>query len=369
MGKMNGGGVESLVLSYYKYIDRSRIQFDYFVCSDSTQVPEELIYELGGRVFFVPPYKYVRRFMNSLRNLFAQNGYSVVHSHINTLSVIPLFVAKQARIPVRIAHAHSTAGEGEILKNAMKSALKCFSNMYPTDRLACSKHAGKWMYGNNDFMVLNNAIHLSDFAFDLQIRDSVRKELQISENEFVIGQVGRLCTQKNQRFSLDVFSQIRAELPNAVLVFVGDGEDERILKSIASRIGIKGAVRFLGYRDDVSRLYQAFDVFILPSVYEGFGTVAIEAQASGLPCVFSSAVPMETRIAEDVLFISTQGNKSKWVNSIVNIASKNNRNRVVDFSMFSDFDIEHKAIELQQLYERKIEAVAPERIDGSLNEN
>lgn len=171
VGKMVGG-VEAVVMNYYRHIDRSKVQFDFLVDSDSTLVPREEIESLGGRVFEIPPYQHVVEYQRELQRLFKEENWKIVHSHINALSVFPLRAAKKAGIPVRIAHSHSTSGKGEFAKNVIKGSLKLFSTRYPTDLAACTEHAGKWLFGSSCFTVFNNAIDLNNFSFNRSIRTS-----------------------------------------------------------------------------------------------------------------------------------------------------------------------------------------------------
>lgn len=178
VGKMNGGGVEAVVLNYYRNIDRSKVQFDFLVDCDSTLVPREEIESLGGRVFDIPPYQRIFEYQRELQRLFKQEGWKIVHSHINALSVFPLRAAKKAGVPVRIAHSHSTSGKGEYAKNALKAVLKTQSNRYPTHRFACSKFAGEWLFGKGvDFEVIYNAIDLDRFRFSAEARAQARADL------------------------------------------------------------------------------------------------------------------------------------------------------------------------------------------------
>lgn len=226
MGKMLGGGVESVVMNYYRHIDRSKVQFDFLVDADSTRVPEEEIKALGGRVFRIPPYQHPLRYRKELVRLFREEHWPIVHSHINALSVFPLSAAKKAGIPVRIAHSHSTMGKGEFAKNLMKLALRPFSNLYPTERFACSEYAGKWLFGRDaNFTVIPNAIELEKFHFDPVIRQETRKELGVADDMFLIGHVGRFMPQKNQAFLVDVLAELLMQEPNTMLAFVGDGPD------------------------------------------------------------------------------------------------------------------------------------------------
>lgn len=178
VGKMNGGGVEAVVMNYYRHIDRSKVQFDFLVDSDSTLIPREEIESLGGRVFEVPPYQHVVEYQHELQRLFKQEGWKIVHSHINALSVFPLRAAKKAGVPVRIAHSHSTSGKGEYAKNTLKAVLKTQSNRYPTHRFACSKFAGEWLFGKAaHFEVVYNAIDLDRFCFNAEARAQARADL------------------------------------------------------------------------------------------------------------------------------------------------------------------------------------------------
>lgn len=178
VGKMNGGGVEAFVMNYYRHIDRSKVQFDFLVDSDSTLVPREEIESLGGSVFEIPPYQHVVEYQRELQRLFKQEGWKIVHSHINALSVFPLRAAKKAGVPVRIAHSHSTSGKGEYVKNALKAVLKTQSNRYPTHRFACSEFAGEWLFGDAaEFEVVYNAIDLDRFRFNAEARAQARADL------------------------------------------------------------------------------------------------------------------------------------------------------------------------------------------------
>lgn len=178
VGKMNGGGVEAVVMNYYRHIDRSKVQFDFLVDSDSTLIPREEIESLGGRVFEIPPYQHVAEYQRELQRLFKQEGWKIVHSHINALSVFPLRAAKKAGVPVRIAHSHSTSGKGEYAKNALKAVLKTQSNRYPTHRFACSQFAGEWLFGKAaHFEIVYNAIDLDRFCFNAEARAQARADL------------------------------------------------------------------------------------------------------------------------------------------------------------------------------------------------
>ena len=171
IGKWVGGGVEAVVMNYYRHIDHKKIQFDFLCDDDSTNIPYEEIEKLGGRVILIPPYQKVFKYHKELKKIFKENNYKIVHSHINTLSVFPLFAAWCAKVPVRIAHSHSTTNKKEWKKNLLKVVLRPFAKVFANKYFACTEHAGRWMFGNKEYdkgnvYLLNNAIDLDLFKYD-----------------------------------------------------------------------------------------------------------------------------------------------------------------------------------------------------------
>lgn len=349
VGKMNGGGVEAVVMNYYRHIDRNKVQFDFLIDSDSTLVPRKEIESLGGRVFEIPPYQHIVEYQRELQCLFKQEGWKIVHSHINALSVFPLRAAKKAAVPVRIAHSHSTSGKGEYAKNALKTVLKTQSNRYPTHRFACSQFAGEWLFGKAaHFEVVCNAIDLNRFCFNAEARAEARADLGLVGNQFAIGHVGRFTAQKNHAFLIDVFTEVAKRRDDAVLLLVGTGEAEASVKALVDKRGLTDRVKFLGQRSDVDRLYQAFDVFCLPSLYEGLPMVGVECQASGTPILASDAVTAETAITSLMEFEPLSSSPVMWANHL--IALQGRLLSKCDFRQISAFDITTAVKRLEDFY-------------------
>lgn len=358
VGKMVGGGVEAVVMNYYRHIERSKVQFDFLVDSDSTFVPREEIESLGGRVFEIPPYQHVVEYQRELQRLFKKEGWKIVHSHINALSVFPLRAAKKAGVPVRIAHSHSTSGKGEFAKNALKGFLKLFSTTYPTDLAACTEYAGKWLFGSSRFTVFNNAIDLNNFSFNRLIRDDRRAELGAQDDTLVLGNIGRFIPQKNQLFLLDVFKAVHAQNSDSILVICGDGKLRSQAEEKAHALGIASAVRFLGQISNVQDVYQALDLFVLPSLYEGLGMVAIEAQASGLPCICSERVPNEVAISSRCSFVPLSTGVEGWSNAILSARMDVfDRSDLQASPGFESYDIFKAAPKLEEYYLKLFETV------------
>lgn len=321
MGKMENGGVESVVMNYYRHIDRSKVQFDFIVDNDSSCPQEDEIKSLGGRVYRIAPYQKIIANMRDLRKLFKRNKYKIVHAELTTMSVFSLAVAKSCGIPVRICHGHNTACKGETKKNIMKYILRPFAKVFATHYFACSDYAGKWLYGKNigrskRYKVIPNAIEVDKFRFNQSVRDEVRMELGI-EDKFVIGHIGRFVYQKNHDFLIDIFSEVHKRKPDSVLLLIGEGELLESVKQKVQRLGLDSSVMFLGVRNDTYRLYQAFDVFVLPSRYEGLPVVGIEAQIAGLPCVMSDAMTMETKFTDELVFLQLDINTEDWAKMIL----------------------------------------------------
>lgn len=358
VGKMNGGGVEAVVMNYYRHIDRSKVQFDFLVDSDSTLIPREEIESLGGRVFEVPPYQHVVEYQRELQRLFKQEGWKIVHSNINALSVFPLRAAKKAGVPVRIAHSHSTSGKGEYAKNALKAVLKTQSNRYPTHRFACSKFAGEWLFGKAaHFEVVYNAIDLDRFCFNAEARAQARADLGLVGNQFAIGHVGRFTAQKNHAFLIDVFAEVAKRRDDAVLLLVGTGEAGASVKALVDERGLTDRVKFLGQRSDVNRLYQAFDAFVLPSLYEGLGLVGVEAQVAGLPCLFSDAITREVDVTGESCFLPIDHSKA-WIEALSCLVPRKRAERSkLSLKKFDSYDIYKQSLILTEKYQQFVRQV------------
>lgn len=359
VGKWLGGGVEAVVMNYYRHIDRSKIQFDFICDEDSTNIPYEEIESLGGKVILIPPYQKVFKYHKALKKALKEGNYKIVHSHINTLSVFSLFAAKCAGVPVRIAHSHSTTNKKEKKKNLLKQILRPFSKVFATDYMCCSELAGRWLFGNKEYdkgnvYLLNNAIDLDKFKYDEKIRNEKRNELNIDDDTLVIGHVGRFVEQKNHRFLIDIFNEVHKEKENSILMLVGQGPLMEEIKEKVKTLGLENSVMFLGQRSDVKDLYQAFDVFCLPSLYEGLPVVGVEAQATGLLCLFSDDMTKETKVLESVRFLSLEQNEKEWA-AILLRSMENFKRKDTTVEFFENgFDIKMEVEKIEKYYGNKL---------------
>ncbi len=354
MGKWLGGGVEAVVMNYYRHIDRNKIQFDFICDNDSTNIPYEEIEKLGGKVILIPPYQKVFKYHKDLKRVLKEGKYKIVHSHINTLSVFSLFAAKCAGVPIRIAHSHSTTNKKEKKKNLLKQILRPFSKLFATDYMCCSEFSGRWLFGNKEYdkgnvYLLNNAIDLEKFKFDENIRREKRKELKIDDDTLVIGHIGRFVEQKNHRFLIDIFNEVHKQNNNSLLLLAGQGPLMEEMKEKVENLGLNDSVQFLGQRDDVAELYQAMDLFLFPSLYEGLGMVLIEAQINKLQCLVSDNVPKIVKISDGIEFISL--NKNIWIRRIKEIIIKHRKIILTDG--IKKYNIENERKHLERYYFNK----------------
>lgn len=354
IGKWVGGGVEAVVMNYYRHIDKTKIQFDFICDNDSINIPYKEIENLGGRIILIPPYQKIFTYHKELKRILKEGNYKIVHSHINTLSVFSLFAAKCTGVPIRIAHSHSTTNKKEKKKNLMKQILKPFSKMFATNYFACTEHAARWLFGDKEYengnvYLLNNAIDIEKFKFNENVRKQVRNELNIGDNILLIGHVGRFVDQKNHTFLIDVFSQVHKQNKNSVLLLVGQGPLQDEIKSKVNELGLENNVMFLGQRDDINRLYQAMDLFVFPSIYEGLGMVLIEAQCSGMSCVASTEVPRVAKVNSNVYFLDLSSDIKMWTEK-VNLAKEHKRITNIEKMKLANYDIVSETKKLENIY-------------------
>jgi len=300
IGNAELGGVKSVVTNYLDHMDLSG--FDMHIFTYGPSAADKHFAEKGWTVHYLPNFIKFPLAKRAFRKELSLRHYDIIHSHLTSLSLFPLKEAQKAGVDVRICHAHSTTSPKERV-SVVKNYLKRFSTKYATHLCACGKKSAAWLYGEQgkDALILNNAIDLDRFAFSPVLRAEKRLEHEIPEDAFVIGTVARFELQKNIGCLLTAFSLLPKE-ENAYLLLVGDGSERRALEKKALALGISDRVRFVGESEEPWAYYSAMDLFALPSLYEGLPVVGIEAQANGLPCLFSKAVTEEIAIADNVYF-------------------------------------------------------------------
>lgn len=346
---MDRGGLETMLMNYYRHMDREKIQFDFLEHRRDRAAYDDEIESLGGRIFRLPRLNPLSSgYFHALNAFFAAHPeYRIVHSHLDCMSAYPLCAAKNAKVPVRIAHAHSTSQDRN-WKLVFKLISKKLISLYTTDLFACSADAGEWMFGTKDVHILPNAIDIERYAFNLLIRNQTKKALGL-DDAFVIGHVGRFSAVKNHSFLTDIFAQIKRQEPNSKLLLVGAGSEMQAVQQKVKTLGLGADVIFTGVRNDVANLMQAMDVFVFPSLYEGLGIVLIEAQAAGLPCVVSDTIPREAYLTDLVTAEKLSSSVEKWAEKILKKRDFPRTDRRDEIAAHG-FDITTEAVKLQEFY-------------------
>ena len=355
IGRYIGGGVEAVTINYYRNIDKNKVQLDFICDEDSTNIPYEEIERMGGKVIIIPSYSKPFKYHKALKRILKEGNYKIIHSNINTLSVFSLFAAKCAGVPVRIAHSHSTTNKKEKKKNLMKQVLRPFSKVFATDYMCCSELAGRWLFGNKEYdkgnvYLLNNAIDLDKFKYNESLRKKKRKELGIKDDTLVIGHIGRFVAQKNHDYLIDIFNEIHKKNNNSILLLAGQGPLMEDIKNKVKELNLDDNVKFLGQRNDANELYQAFDVFLLPSLYEGLPVVGVEAQASGLLCYLSDDMTKETKVLDITKFMSLNNTPEEWADNILDDVKKYKRIDTSKEMTAKNFNIKEEAKKLEEYY-------------------
>lgn len=356
IGSLGIGGSQAFIMNVYRKIDRNKIQFDFIVDTPENNYYVSEIENLGGKVYYFPKFngknffeikKFWRLFLEEHRE------YQVLHSHVRSYASLYLPIARSFGLKT-IIHSHSTSnGKGLVAlgKIILQLPLRFQADYY----MACSQKAGEWLFGrkicrSDKFYVVNNAIDVDEFVFCEQNRKRIRLELGLKK-EFVLGYLARVTAPKNPLFVIDVMAELIKMIPDAKLLFVGDGELLSAVKEKTAELGIQKSVIITGARTDANHLLAAMDYYILPSFWEGLGISLIEAQASGLPCICSDGIQDEAVVTDLVSRYPLSLGAKTWAEKI--FSSKQIRarqNNMSDKIKMAGFDIVKNAEMLQDFY-------------------
>lgn len=317
--KLDLGGMESRIMDIYRNLDHEKYQYDFYVESGEEGIFDEEVCSLGGRIFLskgkrchnIPHFKVFRQFLEKHKE------YKIVYAY-NQWAGLYLKQATKCKIPFRIANAR-TSIQTKSIKNNVKKLVKLNTNRYATHKFAVSKKAAIWLFGNKEVDAGNvkiwpNAIDTERYAYSNKVRYEVRRELGL-DNELTIIHVGNIRIEKNHRFLFDVFSEVKRNHENSKLVLVGGGDIET-LKSQMQESNIIDSVIYLGVRQDIPRLLQAGDIFIFPSLYEGFPGAVLEAEASGLNCVISDSITEEVMVTDHIKALALSRGPDIWAKTV-----------------------------------------------------
>ena len=363
---MNRGGSESMIMNYYRQIDKNKVQFDFLVHRNEKADFNDEIEKLGGKIYKLNPINILNPtpYYNQLRVFFkSHNQYHIIHSHLNTFSSYPLKIAKEFNIPCRIAHAHiamdkltlktiikNKEGLTEVAKKLIKLFLKKRITKYPTHYFSCGQKAGKWLFGNMPFNIINNAINSKKFEYNSAIAKHYKKKLDIKDN-MVLGHIGRFDSQKNHSFLLKVFAELIKKHSKCKLLLIGDGPLKKQIEEEIKALSIDNKVMILGVRDDIPELLQVMDFFVFPSIYEGLPVTLIEAQASGTYVLAANTISEEVKITNNFNFMSLNELPEFWAEKILQIKKENPIKKSTKYLIVKNgYDIISNSIKLKEFY-------------------
>lgn len=365
VGGMNRGGIETWLMHVLRHIDRDRFQIDFLVHTTQPCAYDDEIRTLGSKI--IPcldpsrPWSYAHNFKQILRE---HGPYDIVHSHVHHFSGYVLRLAKQANVPVRIAHSHNDTSSAEstagLFRRLYLTLMRRWIADYSTIGLGCSHEAATDLFGpgweaDSRWQTLHCGIDLTPFQ-EFVDPVTVRTELGISAEAFVIGHVGRFEEQKNHQFLIEIVAEVAKQEPRIGLLLVGDGSLRPDIEQKVAQVGLADHVTLAGTRSDVPQLMLgAMDVFLLPSLYEGLGLVLVEAQAAGLPCIFSDIVPEEADVVKPLVRrMSLSQSSSAWAKAVLTVPDNGSTLTEMDTLTFvekSDFNIETSVKKLIKVYE------------------
>lgn len=354
-GEMNLGGAETMIMNVYREIDKTKVQFDFVVHTDKECAYDREIINMGGKILRVPRYKGINHFQyaKSWEDLLENHrDYSIIHSHVRSTASIFLKIAKKFNLNTLI-HSHNTSS-GKGIKALWKNHLQKNITEHADYLLACSVTAGQWLYGhkeiqNNNFMVIHNAINVSNIEFNLEKRNIKRRELNLTDKQ-VVGHVGRFHPQKNHHKIIELFEHYLKINRNAHLLLVGEGELKTEIKQKIIEKNLKDRVTFYGLTNDVQSLLSAMDIMLFPSVHEGLPLVLVEAQANGLPVLASDSITEEVRLSDYITFESLNHSNDTWLKTMDKILKGNNRNYSKNNIKGTKYDVAIESRKLLNLY-------------------
>ena len=346
------GGISTTVLNFYKAINAYGVHYDLAITKDAVGINGKVFLEMGSKIYRLPkkskhPFKYCKE----LKKILIEGGYDAIHVHENLTSFVALRTAKKAGIKKRVAHAHTASRYKGIINKIRQLSGHLFNSRYATDLVACSSEAGICIFGKKcNITVINNGIFLDKYSFSLEKRKKLRKENGIDINSFVIGTVGRLSKEKNHIFLIDIFKKYNQNVkPNSKLLIIGSGNEQDNILNYIKENDLGSSVLLLGTRSDVADLLNVFDVFLLPSLFEGFPVVAGEALANGLHVGMSNVITKDLQSFESIKYLSLDS-VDGWVDFLVEISSRFEDRKRIESLVGSNVDIFSNAQKLLEIY-------------------
>lgn len=348
---MDVGGIETMLMNYLRKIDLKKFEFSFLVHRREAGFYDSELQDYGCKIYYLPAIKFIniKEYIKKCSAFFLNHSeFDIIHSHLDSLSFIPLYFAKKNGYTRLIAHSHCNNFDYNS-KYFFRVIAKKLTQKTANNFIACSSEAGKYMFNNKKFFILKNGIDVNKFKFSKEKRDELRKKLNV-EDKFVVGHIGRFNTVKNHVFLIDVFYELKKIEPKSVLLLIGVGPEQEIIKKKCIRLKLDRDVIFLNLITDTYNYLNVFDIFLLPSIYEGLGIVAIEAQCNGLPCLLSDKVAEEANLTNLVTRLSLEKNPNEWAKTCFDIFQNKERSYYFLEIKEQKYDINENVKKLEKFY-------------------
>lgn len=353
-GSMKRAGAETMIMQYLRQLVKDPIfEFSILVHGNEKGDYDDELKDMGIPIFHAPvrgkhPFTYSRE----VAKILYAHPVDIIHCNMDNASGYFLKIAKSCGIPIRIAHSHTTK---ILTKNVVKKIFGEISkkeiHKVATNRLACSKKAGDWLFGDDKYIVINNAIDLDSYSFNLEKRIEFRNKLHINDSTLVLCHIGSFTYPKNHKGLLNIFKQLIKDKPDSKLLLAGVGPLMEPIKHMTVQLGLQNQVVFLGLCSDIPRLLQASDVFVMPSLMEGLPVAGIEAQAAGIPCLFSESITPEICMTPMAKRIPLN-NKNEWIKELLSVRPLRDFKNAQKLLTDSGYNIVKESGKLSALYKK-----------------
>lgn len=344
-GPLDRGGITSFLKNYISFIDKSNFEFTVLSQGQNLVDIEDEFKKMSVHVSCIP-YKSENLIINliGLINTIRKGSFDIVHMHEDAMNILPMVITKALTSSVCVLHSHNTDyTSGSKIKRSFYNYVIKLTNLFKSNRIACSSSAGEWLFGKNKFYVLENAIDIDKYIFKNNIRNEIRKELSI-HNSFVIGFIGRIEHQKNPNFIFELAKKMKTKDKEIFFLVIGGGKDLNMYLEKTKKLN---NILFIGPKANVNDYLNSFDIFVMPSYFEGLGIAAIEAQSNGLHCLLSEFVPLETKVTDNVDYLELE--LDLWYETIISLKKRRPKrfnNNLVD----SNYNISNSSNQLTNLY-------------------
>ena len=350
----NMGGIERFLVNVCKNLDKNKFEIYMLGFDDKKLYFQEKLEQMGIRFLSITSRtKNYQQYVKDLKKIYCENNFDIIHFNIMNFSCFErITLAKKYSKARLILHSHSASIQKVYRKTRFLDKVgRFFTRNIEYEKLACGEEAGKWLFGEKKFLVLNNGIDVQAFQFNQNNRSELRNECNIKNEETVIGLIAKLEEQKNPRFLMDIFFEYQKLNSDSKLLLVGEGSLTKELEEKARILDIQDKVLFLGRRDDTEKIYSAMDIFVMPSWFEGFSIAIVEAQVNGLKCYTSTNVARESNVIGNVEFLSLDETPKYWAQKI--FEADNRRDEKAMEKIPDRFKIEETVKVLSRIYEEK----------------